>query len=249
MSTNTFDINNIIDADYEPTRKALKDFCIVPKFLSPDECTNFITMLEDSNNVERLDTRNRLMFHSQDLANVFWNRIQPYFDSMNVIDEFGDEWSAYGVNDRFRLVKYDENDEFSLHEDGYFYKDYDKRSFATYMVYLNDVPPENGGDTDFVDHAIKLHPQEGLCLTFLVDGIYHKGSRLTTGVKYILRTDIMYQCTKMKDESIRKQIYDMYVKLNSDCETCDTQNECKFHDKLGWNWFMLHNEYRDIIPQ
>lgn len=238
---------SMIDADYSVDVTPLKDFSIIPNFLSSIECNNFINLLEESPDVERLDTRNRLMFHSEELAEILWNRLVPYFDKKVVIDEFGDEWTAYGTNDRFRLVKYDTNDEFALHEDGFFYNNYDERSFATFMMYLNDVDEENGGATTFVDHSIKLQPKEGLCLAFLVDRLFHKGDPITSGEKYILRTDVMYRCTKMKNKEMRKKMYDVFNELNYvECNVCSKSKGCDYHDKLGWQWFEIENEYRNM---
>merc|ERR1712146_790030 len=67
-------------------------------------------------------------------------------------------------------------------------------SHLTMMLYLN--APTRGGETKFLlgtDESIgtSVEPTEGLCLVFEHD-IYHEGCLLEKGVKYAIRTDVMY---------------------------------------------------------
>jgi 2OG-Fe(II) oxygenase superfamily len=199
--------------DFE-LQKILKDVYVVPNLLSSDECNTLIESFENADSIERLRTRNRIMFESEKLAEWLWDRIENFYEHNQITDEYGDTWEAYGLNDRFRMVRYDPNDEFSIHEDGWYTKDYNNRSFATAMVYLNDVPEEKGGSTTFTDHSIKLQPAQGLGFVFLVDGIIHKGDPLTSGVKYILRTDVMYEATHLKNPDLKKEIHELYQELD-----------------------------------
>jgi len=56
------------------------------------------------------------------------------------------------------------------------------------MIYLNDNFV--GGETTF--RNLKIHPKKGSCLVFFHD-LEHEGTKLISGEKYILRTDIMYR--------------------------------------------------------
>jgi len=56
------------------------------------------------------------------------------------------------------------------------------------MIYLNDN--YEGGETTFNDLTIR--PQQGMALVFLHD-LEHEGSVVRQGVKYVLRSDIMFR--------------------------------------------------------
>ena len=64
----------------------------------------------------------------------------------------------------------------------------DEFSQFTLMVYLND--DLQGGETTFTRLSIK--PETGTALLFFHQ-IEHAGAPVTTGVKYVLRTDVMYR--------------------------------------------------------
>ena len=57
----------------------------------------------------------------------------------------------------------------------------------TLMVYLNDI--FEGGETVFNETTIK--PQKGMALIFH-HTLVHEGAAVTTGRKYVLRSDVMY---------------------------------------------------------
>ena len=56
------------------------------------------------------------------------------------------------------------------------------------MVYLNDN--FQGGDTTFCGLRSRL--RQGMFLLFL-HNLYHEGSEVTQGVKYVLHYDMMYR--------------------------------------------------------
>lgn len=66
---------------------------------------------------------------------------------------------------------------------------------ATFFIYLNDVPEENGGRTNFIDLDLSVQPKRGSCLFWLntdFTGMVfypltrHEGQLLTKGEKYAL---------------------------------------------------------------
>jgi hypothetical protein len=95
---------------------------------------------------------------------------------------------AIGVNERFRFYRYTVGQEFKPHRDGSFIRNIKEWSAYTLIIYLN----ENiiGGETDFFD--FKLQPKQGNALLFKHE-IRHAGLPVTEGVKYVLRTDVMYK--------------------------------------------------------
>lgn len=200
-----------------------------------------IELFENSNDVERLRTRNRIMFESEELAEWLWQRISKFYEHQNITDKNGDEWEVYGLNNRFRMVRYDENDEFAAHEDGWYTKDFDDRSFSTAMIYLNTVPIECGGATTFLDHSIRLQPSEGLGFIFVVDGIFHRGEPIVSGKKYILRTDVMYKATKLRNPELKKDIYDLYTELDNVSD--DMLNDPGVQKKWA-KYFEMINDYK-----
>ena len=59
------------------------------------------------------------------------------------------------------------------------------------MVYLNEG--FEGGETlFFVEPEVVIRPQTGAALIFQ-HPIIHEGSEVTAGVKYVVRTDLMYR--------------------------------------------------------
>ena len=62
------------------------------------------------------------------------------------------------------------------------------------MIYLNE--DMIGGETKFNHHSIK--PATGKALIFKHE-LVHEGSKVIKGIKYVLRTDVMYR-RKQKDE-------------------------------------------------
>ena len=62
------------------------------------------------------------------------------------------------------------------------------------MIYLHDN--FEGGETTF--KGISIRPKQGMALLFL-HNLYHEGSEVTKGVKYVLRTDVMYRLQATND--------------------------------------------------
>ena len=106
-------------------------------------------------------------------------------------------WRAVGVNERFRFYRYEDEQQFDWHTDGYYERENGERSFLTFMLYLND--DFDGGETAFMDNRespefaeLDVTPATGLAL-FFVHPLLHKGNPVLMGRKYVLRSDIMYR--------------------------------------------------------
>ena len=100
------------------------------------------------------------------------------------------EMRAVGLNERFRCYRYEPGQRFAPHRDGYFERNDRERSLLTFMIYLND--DFSGGETAFLSYGCSAKPRVGTALLFqhLLD---HEGCVVRSGVKYVLRSDVMYR--------------------------------------------------------
>ena len=92
-------------------------------------------------------------------------------------------------------MKYHPGDFFRIHKDGSFVRENGERSLITMLFYLNEG--YKGGKTTFYkpnqkDVNLKVIPKTGMILLHdhMVD---HGVPELKTGVKYVIRTDVMYK--------------------------------------------------------
>jgi prolyl 4-hydroxylase len=65
-----------------------------------------------------------------------------------------------------------------------------ERSLLTLMVYLNEG--FEGGATAFHDFGVAVRPRTGMALLFQ-HRLLHEGCEVSAGVKYVLRSDVMYR--------------------------------------------------------
>jgi hypothetical protein len=57
----------------------------------------------------------------------------------------------------------------------------------TWMIYLNEVPPENGGETEFLYQHRRINPTQGTVVVFPAGMTHvHRGNTVLSGDKYIL---------------------------------------------------------------
>jgi len=209
--------------DPEKMRGDLSALKLVPHFFSSAECEFFRKLVrkDSTERVQQLLNRKRLIFESEKVAEWFWNRLKEHNPFQTVRDEHGDYWKAVGINPRFRLVRYDEGDSFQTHQDGFYWQDWNRKTFATAMVYLNSMEEEDGGVTRFHDICTVVKPAQGLLVVFCVNDLIHCGERCKKE-KYLLRTDIFYEliiprftCCSFEEEFNikRKQLWDEYQKM------------------------------------
>lgn len=116
-------------------------------------------------------------------ARQLWERIAPWIPA-----ELR-RWQAVGLNERFRCYRYEAGQYFEWHRDGSFRRDLDERSMLTLMIYLNEGYV--GGRTDFSDYPA-VEPRRGMALVF-EHGLLHRGAPVLAGIKYVLRTDVMFR--------------------------------------------------------
>jgi len=152
----------------------------VKNFLTPDECESYINFgntkgfeeakvgIEGSQVMNKgIRNNDRLLFFNLELAETLWERIKT------LIPEEMEDYKVSGLNEMFRIYKYTKGQRFKMHRDGSYKKNEEKRSFFSFIIYLND--DFEGGETDF-RKLFSIKPEEG-----------------SAGTKYVLRTDIMYK--------------------------------------------------------
>lgn len=142
------------------------------------------------------DTRNsdRCMIDSAVDADMLWARVAPFLPRV-WRDAHGAAWQLDGLNERLRFLRYTAGQFFAPHRDGCFRRaDGSACSFLTYQLYLSEMM--TGGATRFLDPenpaaGLDVEPRRGRVLVFQHD-LMHEGAVLRGGLKYALRTDVMY---------------------------------------------------------
>lgn len=181
--------------------KLAEDIFCIKDFFTKEECEEYIEFSEKQGyelakinmgfreQVVNTSVRNneRVIYDDEALAEELWLKVKPF-----VIPEtkYG---VACGLNERFRFYKYLPKQYFRLHKDGSFIRNTKEWSAYTLIIYLND--DLEGGDTTFPQFSVK--PKAGAAIIFK-HNILHAGEPVLSGVKYILRTDIMYRRKEQK---------------------------------------------------
>ena len=125
----------------------------------------------------------RVIIDDVALARDLFERVRPHVPA-RLFDR-----RVVGANERFRCYRYDPGQRFAPHFDGCFARDASERSELTFMVYLNE--DFGGGTTRFHDYDIDVRPRTGQALLFQ-HRLLHEGCVVTSGAKYVLRSDVMY---------------------------------------------------------
>ena len=167
----------------------------VDNFWTQQECEDFISKSEaigyepatiDTEKgqkvVEAIRNNNRVIYTDTVLAEKLWRQLKPYTPK-----QIGNS-KAVGLNELFRFYKYQKGQEFKRHRDQSYIRNDIEASYYTFMIYLNDN--YQGGETTF--NKLKIQPKQGTALVFLHD-LEHEGSSVQQGIKYVLRTDIMFR--------------------------------------------------------
>lgn len=105
------------------------------------------------------------------------------------------------LNERLSFLKYSVGEYFKPHEDGYYIRpDNSEMSFITVQIYLNSLNENDGGATIFYENGgiYSVIPKTGRVLLFEHD-IEHESSILKNGLKYCIRTDVMYKLISLHE--------------------------------------------------
>ncbi|WP_299456135.1 2OG-Fe(II) oxygenase [uncultured Microscilla sp.] len=164
---------------------------------TPEECEHYIDFTEKvgyapapvttpwgPEMMPNVRNNERVMFDDNNLAASLWQKLQPLLPTRLQGKK------AVGLNERFRFYKYRPGQEFKEHKDGHFRRNAQEVSLLTLLIYLNE--DFTGGDTFFRKMDINFVPKQGTALIF-EHRVIHAGLPVIEGVKYVLRSDVMYQ--------------------------------------------------------
>lgn len=157
---------------------------IMDSFLIPEECATFIRLLDtaDLESVDRgsLASYDRATWINAEFADTIYERLKGLVPAETV-----------RCNEHFRFSKYRRGQEFNLHTDGMNYDKCGNESKYTVNIFLNS--DFEGGETDFFRKEagfLRAKPMVGRAVLFDRE-ILHRGNMILSGVKYLLRTDVM----------------------------------------------------------
>ncbi|MBL8915994.1 MAG: 2OG-Fe(II) oxygenase [Archangium sp.] len=170
----------------------------IPDVLNPAECAAFIERMEgeglsdapittNRGPMMRKDIRNntRVMFDDVAFAAKLFERVRAHLP-----ERLESELIPVGANERLRCYRYVPGQYFAPHFDGYFRRENGEESQLTLMVYLNEC--ERGGHTVFHDLELDVKPVPGMALLFN-HRLLHEGAEVLAGIKYAVRSDVMYR--------------------------------------------------------
>jgi prolyl 4-hydroxylase len=173
----------------------------IPNFLSPMECQNFIEMAENigfeeakvqidgaQTMMKSIRNNSRILHPNEELAATIFDKIKPFCIEKEFHEGDNTNYELHGLNELWRFYKYEEGQKFKKHRDGSFVRNQNERSEYTLMIYLNDNFA--GGETGF--ETCVISPKTGTALVFKHEE-KHQGFLVLKGLKYVLRTDVMYK--------------------------------------------------------
>ncbi|KAL9653265.1 hypothetical protein ABK040_010972 [Willaertia magna] len=138
----------------------------------------------------------RVIVEDKKTSDILFERIKDFVPKVYIEQNTGDIWDLSYLNSRWRYCRYTKGQHFlAAHEDGPYLMDKNTRSFYTFMMYINDGYID--GRTTFVKDRITLEevdhvePVEGLAICFKHENL-HYGTVLKDGVKYLMRSELMY---------------------------------------------------------
>mmetsp|Transcript_94166 Transcript_94166/g.269926 ORF Transcript_94166/g.269926 Transcript_94166/m.269926 type:complete len:296 (-) Transcript_94166:602-1489(-) len=139
----------------------------------------------------------RVVVDCPELATWLFEVLRPHLP-----DRLEDGSEIVGLNERLRFLCYTPGQFFEEHFDGKYTRPAGQpgageHSAITVQLYLHDVPTECGGATSFcldrydTSKNIGHQPEAGSVLLF-TQNLPHEGQLVKSGLKYTLRTEVMY---------------------------------------------------------
>ncbi len=169
----------------------------VPDVLPPALCAEYIARIEAadpspapittmSGPQMRPDLRNhdRVVFDDPEAAADLFERVRGH------APETLAGMRLCGANERLRCYRYHPGQRFASHYDGAFVRNDEEQSLVSYIIYLNEDCV--GGETVFPMIERTIVPRTGMALLFQ-HRVLHEGATVREGIKYVLRSDLMYR--------------------------------------------------------
>eukprot|EP01063_Lacrimia_lanifica_P018334 TRINITY_DN25261_c0_g1_i1.p1 TRINITY_DN25261_c0_g1~~TRINITY_DN25261_c0_g1_i1.p1 ORF type:complete len:262 (+),score=95.77 TRINITY_DN25261_c0_g1_i1:80-865(+) len=139
---------------------------------------------------------------AESFTDALWRRIAHLIPAEETLED--GVWRATGLNPFYRFAKYTPGQGFAKHVDKQTVLEHTRCSILTVNVYLNDVEAAHGGRTRFYGGRNGLGKPvaaagggAGSAAVFKQTAVpaspWHDGEVLKAGVKYLLRTDVLYE--------------------------------------------------------
>jgi hypothetical protein len=168
----------------------------------------------------------RIIWDQQEIVDLMWARMETIPEIKEKLTSFDEDdllggmkmkgkpanrWDFHRVNKRMRFLKYGGGQFFRPHCDGPYGEETPDgkvlRTHFTVHLYLNDSKAEAGDGADLVGGAtsflsrdqtrkLDVNPKAGRVLIFQHSRLFHSGDDVKAGIKYTVRTDIMYEMKK-----------------------------------------------------
>jgi hypothetical protein len=185
---------------------------VVPNFLTPKECASWIDFCEGCDGLEYTShpatnyMAQRECYRMQEMngtqiSEPLYRRLQESGVVARIereLDAFAKKKPPYrpvGFNPNIRLYKYTKGHAFGKHVDGSNRVDGVGQTEITILVYLSDC---KGGATRFYPprrkKSIAFDPEPGAMLLHVHGDncLEHEGDEVLDGIKYVLRTDMVF---------------------------------------------------------
>ncbi len=154
--TGVFYIDNVLSsAECEKLCLAVNNSQSLSFWSEGDQLKEEFRMFRNANTIE---------VQSTELVDVVWNRVsrllnflelhvEDSVDDMNYERELPGHWVPCGLNADILFAKYPSFGSFAPHTDGRTIADFNRRSFYSVIIFLNDIPLLSGGGTRFYDDS------------------------------------------------------------------------------------------------
>ncbi|KAF9559350.1 hypothetical protein CPC08DRAFT_708884 [Agrocybe pediades] len=202
---------------------------VIDNLFTPEECAALIALATSDAEwkqagvsyalgKERVvtDYRNshRILRFDDEAAKKIYERLKPHVKEIKRVEP-GHEWESVagpkargyiwdmvGVNERLSFLRYEPGHFFKPHCDGLPQLPDGRMALATLQIYLGE-PDVEGGATRILGSKgkyVDIEPKLGRVLLFQHRNVYHSGEGVTKGVKYTLRSDLMYTVKPAEEE-------------------------------------------------
>jgi prolyl 4-hydroxylase len=222
LTPQTVNMDNWLSVeDFEPSRVTMKEIfegglngfgIILENVFTRRECQRIIEETEKigygnlgdgkTGKAYRGNCRLQIDDSGGQMGREIWRRISPFIPQTEELPGEG-SYEYLEMNSRYRFAKYFAGQGFALHVDKPTVFEHEKCSILTVNIYLNDLTPEQGGTTRFFRRmtggkpVAKAGGVAGSIAIFkqsVVDySPVHDGEKVNSGLKYLMRTDVIYK--------------------------------------------------------